>query len=200
MTSDFPKARPLPELVDRRLIKALAHPTRAHILNILNDGPSSPSKISKRLNGVGLNLTCHHIKVLEDLDCVELTGTVPHGGRKERIYRATKRHRLSAAEWAEVAERSRQPITVGILQMVSEDLNASLATGKFDERIDNHLSRIPIEVDERGWAEIVLILKRTMEQVLNVGERSVERAQLTEDQLAQIRVVIMQFLQAESDD
>lgn len=182
------------------MIKALAHPTRAHILDVLNEGPSSPSKISKRLNGIGINLTCHHIKVLQDLDCVELAGTVVHGGRKERIYRTTKRHHhFSAEEWKEVAERSRQPITIGLLQMVSDDLRNSLVTGKFDERLDNHLSRIPINVDDPGWEEIVLILKRTMEEVLQVAEDSAERTSGTDDQLVPIEVVLLQFLRAVSD-
>jgi len=199
LTAEFPKAQPVPDLVDPGLIKALAHPTRGHILSILTfDGPSSPSKISKRLDGVGLKLTCHHIKVLQDLGCVELAETVPHGGRTERIYRATKRFHIGAAKWAKVEELSRQPITVGILRMISEELNSSLATGKFDERLDNHLSRIPIGVDDQGWNEIVLILLRTMEEVIGVGERCAER--VAEDQLTQIRVVIMQFLRAEIED
>jgi DNA-binding transcriptional ArsR family regulator len=188
-----------PALVDRRLVKALAHPTRVHILNILNDGPSSPSKIAKRLNNVSLGLTWHHIQVLKKLDCVELVKTVAHGGRKERIYRATKRQFFSAEEWEEVEQKARQPITVSILQMISEDLGDSLVTGKFDERPDNHLSRSPVEVDELGWEEIVLILKRSLDEVLEVHERSANRAALSGDDLTKIRVVMMQFLLSPQD-
>lgn len=183
-----------PALVDGRLTKALAHPTRVHILNILNDGPSSPSKISKRLDGVSLNLTSHHIKVLRELGCVELVKEVTHGGRTEHIYRATKRQFFSAEEWEEVEPKARQPITVGILRMVSEDIGRSLASGKFDELPDNHLSRSPLDVDREGWREIVEILERVLGEVLEVNARSAERSRLSGEDLMKIRVVMMQFL------
>jgi DNA-binding transcriptional ArsR family regulator len=193
-------AQTVPALVDQRLVKALAHPTRVHILNILNDGPSSPSKIAKRLDNVSLNLAWHHIEVLKDLGCVELVRTVTHGGRKERIYRATRKQFFTAAEWEEVEQKARQPITVSILQMLSEDVGSSLVTGKFDERPDNHLSRSLIEVDGLGWDEIVFILQRTLSEVLDVHERSADRADLSEEDLMKIHVVMMQFPLAPQDD
>ncbi|HEX6152906.1 MAG TPA: winged helix-turn-helix domain-containing protein [Solirubrobacterales bacterium] len=187
--------RPGPAAVlDQRLAKALAHPTRVHILSILNEGPSSPSKIAKRLNGVSLNLTAHHIKVLRDLGCVELVKEVTHGGRTEHIYRATKRQHFTPAEWEEVEPHARPPITVSILRLISEDVGKSLASGKFDELPDNHLSRSPLDVDQEGWAEIVSILNRALDEVLEVNVRSAERVRLSGEELRKIRVVMMQFL------
>lgn len=183
-----------PALVDGRLTKALAHPTRVHILSILNEGPNSPSKIAKRLDGVSLNLTSHHIKVLRELGCVELVRKVIHGGRVEHIYRATKRQFFNAEEWEQVEPNSRPPITVSILQLVSEDLGRSLASGKFDELPDNHLSRSPLDVDQEGWREIVEILGRALDEVLEVNARSAERARLSGEDLMKARVVMMQFL------
>lgn len=183
-----------PALVDRRLTKALAHPTRVHILSILNEGPSSPSKIAKRLDNVSLNLTSHHIKVLRDLGCIELVREVTHGGRTEHIYRATKRQFFTAEEWEGVEPHARQPITVSILRLISEDVGRSLLSGKFDEPPDNHLSRSPLDVDREGWREIVSILERTLEEVLEVNVRSAERARLSGEDLMKVRVVMMQFL------
>lgn len=183
-----------PALVDRRLTKALAHPTRVHILSILNEGSSSPSKIAKRLDNVSLNLTSHHIKVLRDLGCIELVREVTHGGRTEHIYRATKRQFFTAEEWEGVEPHARQPITVSILRLISEDVGRSLLSGKFDEPPDNHLSRSPLDVDQEGWREIVSILERTLEEVLEVNVRSAERARLSGEDLMKVRVVMMQFL------
>jgi DNA-binding transcriptional ArsR family regulator len=188
------RRKPGPALLDRRLTKALAHPTRVHILGILNEGPNSPSKIAKRLDNVSLNLTSHHIKVLRELGCVELVREVTHGGRTEHIYRATKRQYFTTEEWEEVEPNARQPITVSILRLISEDVGKSLASGKFDEPPDNHLSRSPIDVDQEGWREIVSILGRALEEVLEVNARSAERARLSGEDLMKIRVVMMQFL------
>lgn len=183
-----------PIFVDQRLVKATAHPTRVHILNLLYDEPSSPSKLARRIPDVNLKLVSHHIKVLEKLDCVELVRTIEHGGRVEHIYRATKRQFFTAKEWEEVEPKLRQPITTNILRLVSEDIGASLAAGKFDERPDNHLSRTPISVDDEGWREIVSILARALEEVLDVPARADERSRLTGEDLMKIRVVMMQFL------
>lgn len=183
-----------PALLDGRLTKALAHPTRVHILSILSEGPNSPSKIAKRLDGVSLNLTAHHIKVLRELGCVELVEEVTHGGRIEHIYRATERQFFTAEEWEEVDPKTRPSITVGILRLVSEDVGNSLASGKFDELPDNHLSRSPLDVDREGWKEIVAILERALDEVLEVNVKSAARARLSGEDLMKIRVVMMQFL------
>jgi DNA-binding transcriptional ArsR family regulator len=187
-------------LVDQRLIKALAHPTRVHILNILNDGPSSPSRIARRMKNVSLNLVSHHIKVLERLNCVELIETRAERGWKEHMYRATKRQFFDAEEWEQVEPVARQPITVSILQMISEDVGTSLAKGKFDELPDNHLSRSPISVDGDGWDEVTQVLARTLDEILAIHERSGERARFSGEDLMKVRVVMMQFLLAPLDD
>ncbi|HEX7277998.1 MAG TPA: winged helix-turn-helix domain-containing protein [Solirubrobacterales bacterium] len=188
------RRKPGPALLDQRLTKALMHPTRVEILGILSEGPSSPSKIAKRLDNVSLNLTSHHIKVLRELGCVELVREVTHGGRTEHIYRATKRYYLTDEEWEEVEPQARQPITVGILRMISEDVGKSLVAGKFDELPDNHLSRSVLDVDQEGWREIVSILNRALDEVLEANARSAERARVSDEDLQKVRVVMMQFL------
>jgi len=183
-----------PSLIDQRLMKAVSNPTRVDILNILMDGPSSPSKIARRLDNVDVNLASHHIKVLRELGCVELVREVKHGGRTERFYRATKRHYFSTAEWEAIAPKDGLPITVDILRMVSADLAASLVSGNLDRERDRHLSRSPIRVDRKGWDEIGAILERTLSEVLEVDARCAERAQLSGEELTKISVVLMQIL------
>jgi DNA-binding transcriptional ArsR family regulator len=175
------------------MIKALAHPTRVDILNILIEGPSSPSRIAKRLDNVSLNLTSHHIKVLRELDCVELEEEVRHGGRTEHIYRLSKRPMFTADEWAQVEPEDGQPLTLEVLRVVSEELQTALLSGGFDAP-DRHLSRTPLAVDREGWREVVKILERALYELFEAGERSAERAELSGEELTKIRVVIMQFL------
>jgi DNA-binding transcriptional ArsR family regulator len=175
------------------MIKALAHPTRVDILNILGEGPSSPSRIARQLDNVSLNLTAHHIKVLRELDCVELEEEVRHGGRTEHVYRLSKRPFFTAEEWERVDPRDGQPITLQLLRVISEEVQGALLSGGFDGP-DRHMSRTPLAVDEQGWGEVVEILKRTLYELLEVGDRAEERAKLSGDDLKKVRVVIMQFL------
>lgn len=181
-----------PALIDPRLTKALSHHLRVHILNILNDGPNSPSGMAKMVDAP-LNLISYHVKVLLRYECVELIRTRTEGGRKESVYRATERQFFSREEWEAVEPKSRKPITASILQMVSEDAGKALATGLFDVVPNNHLSRSPIRVDREGWREIVDILARSLDEVLEVHSNSGIRAASTGDDLTDIRVVMMQF-------
>jgi len=176
------------------LTKAYAHPTRVHILNLLYEKPNSPSKLAKQIPDTNLKLVSHHMKVLERLDCVELVREVEHGGRLEHIYRATRQPFFTAKEWAKVEPKFRQPMSVNILRLISEDLGASLAAGKFDERLDNHLSRSPIRVDEQGWRTLVRILERALNEVTDVAIESAERARQSGEDLLKTTVVMIQFL------
>ena len=191
--------RQAPPLVDPRLLKALAHPTRVHILDILSEGPSSPVRMMRRMENISLNLVSHHVKVLRDLSCIELIETIHRGGSREHIYRARERQFFSAEEWEAIEPKSRQPITSILLRMISEDMGRSLAEGKFDELPDNHLSRAPIELDREGWSEVVASLARALDEVLEAHARSAERSCESGEQLRVARVVMMQFLIGRED-
>lgn len=186
-------AKNAPDIIDMRLLKALEHPTRVHILSILSEGPSSPSRIARRI-GVNVRLVSYHMKILREMGCVEEVETVEKGPGIEHIHRAKERQFFSAEEWEAFDPKNRAPVTATLLRLISEEVSGALATGKFDELPDNHLSRSPIEVDEKGWAELVEILARTMHEVLAVHDKSQERAATSGTALQAARVVIMHFL------
>lgn len=192
-------ARQTPTLVDPRLLRALANPIRVHILDILSEGPSSPTRMTRRMENVSLNLVSHHVKVLRDLGCIELIDTVHKRGAREHIYRTKERQFFSAEEWEAIEPKSRQPITSILLRMVSEDMGRSLSEGKFDELADNHLSRSPIELDRAGWSEVVASLARALDEVLEAHAKSAERAYESGEELMVARVVMMQFLIGRED-
>lgn len=182
-----------PELIDPRLLKALSHPTRQHILDILGEGPSSPVRMMRRMDNVSLNLVSHHIKVLKELGCIELVETVKKRGATEHIYRATKRHVFTAEEWEQVDSGDRPPITGNILRLVSEDVGRAYAEGRMDERSDNHLSRSALELDEEGWSEVVEILLHAMQEIHEVNVKAAERVSESGEELKSSRVMILQF-------
>lgn len=190
----MPEKRP-PQLVDQRLLKALSHPTRILILDILSEGNNSPTGIQRRIGDVSLNLLTHHIKVLRDLGCIKLVEKVPKRGATEHIYEVSERQFLTVKEWEAVDSKHRRPITSTIMRTISEDTGIAFADGRFDERTDNHLSRSPLELDEKGWSEVVSALAKALDKVLEADEKSKKRAEEagTEDDLFPARVVIMQF-------
>ncbi len=183
-----------PKLIDPKVLKAQSHPIRAHILNILGEGPNSPARMQRRMDGVHLNLVCHHIKVLREADLIELIDVRMHGGRKEHIYRAVQPAQLfDLEEWLAVDEKYRQPLVTTILAQISEDTGRSLAEGKFNLFPDAHISRSPIELDGEGWQEVGDALEAALESVLEAHARSAERAQLSGEEKRIARVVMMQY-------
>jgi DNA-binding transcriptional ArsR family regulator len=187
-----------PNMVDPRLLKALIHPTRIRIMDILTEGPNSPSGIQRRMgDGVSLNLVGHHLKVLRDFGCVEMVDEVKRKGFTEHIYGRSKREFLTAAEWGAIDRVDRQLASTEIMRAISGDVGRAFLDGKLDEREDNHLSRTPLRVDEKGWQEIVKALEKALLAVLKAAEKSEERAKDSEEELFDARVVIMQFPMSE---
>jgi len=184
---------PSPSLIDERILRAQSHPIRAQILNILSEGPNSPSRMQRRMNSVSLPLVCHHIKILREIDLIELVEIKMHGGRKEHIYRAAQRQFFNAEEWEAIDPRFRDPVIGGILRQISDDTGRAAAEGRFSEIPDSHLSRSPIELDAEGWTEVVDVLEQTLGRILNADANSRERARLTGEALTPARVMILQF-------
>jgi len=188
-----------PELIDPRLAKALEHPIRTDILSILRDGPSSPARIQRRLDNVSLNLVSHHVKVLKDLGCIELVETTSKNGATERIYRAVGPPVLSDSEWDELPPAVRRRITVRIVRRISDDLARSLGTVPWDRGMDTHFSRSPLRLDRQGWREIGAVLERTLDEVLEIGDRSAKRCEAAGEEPTATTVAIMQFPAAGPD-
>lgn len=185
--------RSAPILIDKRLLKIISQPTRAQIMNILSEGPSSPSRMHRRIDGVSLNLLCHHIKVLNNAGAIELIDIKEHGGRKEHIYRATRRQFFDLEEWLAMDPDLHDPLSTPILQQISDDIGRAAAEGRINELPDRHLSRAPVEVDKEGWSEMVEALKTALYTVLEAHAKSAERAQKSGEPLTPARVIIIQF-------
>jgi DNA-binding transcriptional ArsR family regulator len=184
---------PAPTLIDPRILKAQSHPVRAEILNILSEGPNSPSRMHRRMEAGSLQVVCHHVKILREVGLIELARIEPRGNRKEHFYRATKRQFFTLDEWLAVDPKFRDPVIGTILRQISDDTGRAAAEGRFSEFPDSHLSRSPIELDSLGWTEVVKVLENALEGILEAHARSKERAQDTGEALMIARVVMMQF-------
>lgn len=182
-----------PSLIDSRVLKAQSHPIRAHILNILSEGPNSPGRMHRRMRNVSLALVCHHVKVLRTVGLIELVEIKKHGGRKEHVYRATRRQFFDLEEWLAIDPKFRDPIVGTILRQISDDAGRSAAEGRFNLKPDRHLSRSPVELDAEGWTEVVDALEVALEKVLEAHARSAERSRVSGEALTVARVVMMQF-------
>ncbi len=180
------------EVVDQRLVKALAHPLRAQILAILNERVASPSELSQEL-GEGLSQVSYHVKVLRDYECIELVKTEPRRGALEHYYRGMKRSFLSDANWAALSPSAKEGISVAGVRMIMGEAIEALGAGTFDAREDSHLSCTPVVVDEQGWGDLASVLATALDQILEIQAQSAGRLAEAKEEGASATVAILGF-------
>lgn len=160
--------------IDERLVKSLTHALRVEILTILNERIASPNELAKEL-GEGLSQVSYHVKVLKDYKCIELVKTEPRRGAVEHYYRATSRAFLSDRDWHKLPSSVRPGLSADLLELILADAVVSLEDGVFDERVDRHLSRTPLILDEAGWEELLDKLAATLDSVSAIQKKSSAR-------------------------
>lgn len=97
------------EALDQRLVRALSHPLRVQILEILSERIASPNDLSEEL-GVELTHVAYHTRTLDRCGCLELVDTAQRRGATEHYYRTAARTglkwiplNLDEQGWDEVA-------------------------------------------------------------------------------------------------
>lgn len=126
--------------VDQRVVKALGHPLRVEILAILNDRMASPNELSKELEE-GLSQVSYHVKVLRDLDMVEMVKTEPRRGAVEHYYRASEEVFLSSEQMKLMPKSAQKGIWAPVLADIEQDVSTSLEAGIFARRADFVVAR-----------------------------------------------------------
>ena len=155
----------LPALVNRRLVKALDHVLRQHILLATVAGEVSPNELSKAL-GEGLSQVSYHVKVLRD-DCdgmIEETRTEPRRGAVEHYYRANAKTLFPAKAWRRLKKGLRAVVGAGQASDLFNDLADALKAGKLQGEHD-HITRTPLVLDGKGERNVKAIAERASKEV-----------------------------------
>jgi DNA-binding transcriptional ArsR family regulator len=179
-------------VVDQRIAKALSHPVRAHILQILNDRVASPNEIAEEIKEPLGNVS-YHVRALLNLGCVELVRTAPRRGAIEHYYRAIARPFFSDRDWTKLPQSARQAISDVVLESIWSDVNGAMEDGTFEVRSDRHLSRTALLLDEQGWEELNEILKGVVEDAMRIETESASRRAESGEKGFNTKLAIMHF-------
>jgi DNA-binding transcriptional ArsR family regulator len=144
--------RPINEINDPRLVKALAHPLRVKILSALEHRIASPSQLAEELEVPLPNLS-YHIRMLVQLDMLKLVKTRPRRGAIEHYYQAKGRVVVSDRAWGEVPSLVKEAMVSAALKQAGELVEAGAARGGFEDA-HAHLSRQALKLDEKAWKEL----------------------------------------------
>jgi DNA-binding transcriptional ArsR family regulator len=160
--------------LDERLAKALSHRLRVRILQRLTEaGEASPSQLADALDERIGNVS-YHVRVLRELDCLELVRTEPRRGALEHFYRAKVSPWLGEEQWARLPDSFRQQTVAGTLAEIAEAAAEASLHGGFDEP-EAHVSRVVLAIDEAGRAEIAALLDDTRAAALRINAASATR-------------------------
>jgi DNA-binding transcriptional ArsR family regulator len=162
--------------LDSNIVKALSHPLRMRILTRLNEGVASPNEMAKEFDE-SLPLVSYHVRILRELDCIELVRTTPRRGAIEHHYRALTRPFLDDDDWAQLPPSARKAVSNTILSKALADVREAVVTGTFDERTDRHLSYAPLMLDEQAWGELVGRLNELLDWAIELQAASAGRLQ-----------------------
>lgn len=169
----MPRKRPEP--IDPRLVRALAHPLRIQILEILTERVDSPNGVANEL-GLGVSDVAYHTRALDRYGCLELVSTAQRRGATEHFYKASPQAFIGYRGWRKVPRSVRGAVTAASLQTFVDKAVSALEAGTIDGRDDTNFSWMPLHLDERGWREVSGILAEATDRVLAVQEESKHRA------------------------
>lgn len=166
--------RTRPEVIDQRLVKALAHPLRIRILEALTERVSSPIRLSDDLE-TGLSHVAYHTRALDKCGCLELVDTAQRRGATEHFYKASPRSFIGDRIWRRVPRALLGGVSGATLQSFMDRAVAALEAGTIDSREDTTLYWMPVLLDEQGWDEVTATMEETVDRVFVIQDESRKR-------------------------
>jgi DNA-binding transcriptional ArsR family regulator len=179
------------KLADRWFVKALSHPVRVEILELLNEREASPIEMKRQLGGT-LNLVNYHLKVLVDCGCVEVARTEPVRGAVKHFYRAVPRSYFGHPDLREVPRSIRGGATETALRSFYKAFSRAAEAGNVDSE-DAVLGWLSLPVDESGRKRAIALSRRTLKRYEQIAAQSRERAAEGEEPLAPLVVAVVAF-------
>jgi DNA-binding transcriptional ArsR family regulator len=168
--------RDRPEVIDQRLIRALAHPLRIRILEALTERVASPIRLSDDLDA-GLSHVAYHTRALDKCGCLELVDTAQRRGATEHFYKASPHSFIGDRIWRRVPRALLGGVSGATLQSFMDRAVAALEAGTIDGREDTTLCWSPVLLDQQGWDEVTATMRSTVNRVLEIQDES--RVRLT---------------------
>lgn len=160
--------------LDEQLALVISSEITIKVLVALVERAASPKEVATALR-LKVPTVSHHVRKLERMGLIELVEEREVRGAVQHIYRAVIRPIVSDEEWERLDIEERQRFSIWIVQMILVDAARSFEAGLFDARLNNHLSRTPMVVDEQGVDEIAAIQTKALHEIIDVAATSADR-------------------------
>lgn len=152
----------------------LSHPIRCRILVILDVRMASPLELSRELK-IPLGDAAYHCRELRDVGMIEEVARRPVRGSMQHFYKAIQRPEITAEQYEKLSQKARMDVDKQVLHHYVADAGAALNAGTMTATIDHHMARIPLELDDVGWAEMGEAFADLQKQIFEIRGKSANR-------------------------
>jgi DNA-binding transcriptional ArsR family regulator len=181
---------------------ALKHPLRVRILEVLNEGPRSPSQFVEE--GLipkehytnyqqALSLASYHFRELQKEGCLEVIESIPRRGAVEHVYEGKARVYFDDADFEGMPRPTRRQLSRVSLQGMVARADRAIAEDTFDARPDRHLTWMSMQLDERGWSETIAKLAATFEELTQIRVDARDRVAASGEEVVTATVAMLGF-------
>lgn len=184
------------------ICNVLKHPLRVRILEVLNEGPRSPSQFVEE--GLvprdlfenyqqALSLASYHFRELEKDGCLEVIESIPRRGAVEHVYRGLARVYFDDAEFEGMPRKTRGRLSRLSLQGMIARADRAIREETFDARSDRHLTWMPMQLDERGWREMTATLAAAFGELTQIRHDARDRLASSGEEVIPATVAMLGF-------
>lgn len=119
-------------------------------------------------------MVSYHVRILEELGCIELVSTTPRRGAIEHHYRALERPWLTDEQVQEIPPSLRRTLSGSVFAQLAEDVSVASKSKGFDE-VRHWMVRLPVVLDEVAWSELGEMLQRVLDRAFELQVETVGR-------------------------
>jgi DNA-binding transcriptional ArsR family regulator len=162
----------MPESFDEPLeplLSALGHPTRAKVLAVLSDRHASAAEIAELIDEP-ITKVRYHLRALSKSGMIGWEEAKERRGVKEYYWFTRSPQWIEDHQHHSLSEQENRMINLYILRLVFADAAAGLREGAFNRRPDHAIVRFRLLVDEKGWKELVKIIRTAVDGIDAVRE------------------------------
>ena len=166
-------SKPITEIDDPRLVKALAHPLRIRILGVLEQRSATPKELAELLD-VQLENLSYHVRTLRDFGFIKLERRRMVKGAVEHRYGMVARPEITAAAWEQLPAMVREALDAASLDQIWDVVTRAAAQDKMS-RPESQMARLVARLDEQGMAEMSEVVSNTVDRLVEIEKQSAQR-------------------------
>jgi DNA-binding transcriptional ArsR family regulator len=177
------------------LAEAMSHPFRAKLLFAVSEKSRegvSIRQLAERLREPKRRVR-YHVDALVGLGLVAIASERTRRGVVERFYRAEQAPFISTEQLKELDERRARQISLQVLKAIVADASAAVGAKTFGTRLGQSAGRIPGEVDQQGWDELIGIQERALLDIQAAVTQSQERLEASGESPIQALAALLLF-------